>query len=235
MSTKAVAIITAASKGMGAAIARTLAERNYDVAVVARSDGLIDLAKQIGGFAIQGDVSSEADLSRAVEAVVKRFGRIDAVVNNTGHPPTGELLGLSDDDWHFGLDFVLMNVVRMARLVTPIMLSQGGGNILNISSINALQPDARFPISSVLRSGLANFTKLYADRYAKDGIRMNNLLPGRIDSYPQPPERIAEVPSGRLGKVTEIASVAAFLLSTDASYINGQSLPVDGGLLRAGR
>jgi NAD(P)-dependent dehydrogenase (short-subunit alcohol dehydrogenase family) len=227
-----VAVVTAASKGMGEGIARELARRGYRLALLARSDGVVALARELGGVAVQGSVAVEDDLARLIALAQERYGRIDAVINNTGHPPTGDLLSIPDSDWYKALDLILLNVVRMSRLTTPLMLAQGRGAIVNISTIGALQPDARFPLSAVLRSGLAGFAKLYADRYAAQGIRMNNLLPGRIDSYPQSPERIAEIPAKRLGTVTEIAKVAAFLVSDEGSYLNGQSLLVDGGLIR---
>jgi NAD(P)-dependent dehydrogenase (short-subunit alcohol dehydrogenase family) len=157
---------------------------------------------------------------------------VDAVVNHTGHPPKGDLLAIADSDWHLGLDVVLMNVVRMSRLVTPIMAQAGGGAIVNVSSFAAFEPDPDFPVSASLRTALAAFTKLYADRYAREGIRMNKVLPGFIDSLPEKPERKARIPLQRYGSVEEIAKTVAFLLSADAGYITGQNIMVDGGLVR---
>jgi NAD(P)-dependent dehydrogenase (short-subunit alcohol dehydrogenase family) len=229
---KPVAIVTAASKGMGAAIARELHVSGYDLVLLARSEGVVELARELSGEAIQGSVTEPADLERLVQLALDRFGRIDAVVNHTGHPPKGDLLAISDADWHKGLDIVLMNVVRMARLVTPIMEKTGKGAFVNISSFAAYEPDADFPVSASLRTALASFTKLYADRYAKAGIRMNNLLPGFIDSLPEKAERTSRIPMGRYGTVEEVAKTAAFLLSDDAGYITGQNMLVDGGLVR---
>jgi NAD(P)-dependent dehydrogenase (short-subunit alcohol dehydrogenase family) len=161
------------------------------------------------------------------------YGRIDAVVNNTGHPPKGDLLTISDEDWHGAMDLVLLNVVRMARLVTPIMATQGGGTIVNISTYTAFEPDLAFPVSSSLRAALGDFAKLYADRYAGDGIRMNNVLPGFTESYPEAPENVARIPMGRYATIEEIAAAVAFLVSKDAGYITGQNLRVDGGLTRS--
>lgn len=227
-----VAIVTAASKGMGAAIARELAARGYRLALMARSEGIETLADELGGVALRGSVTDAADLERLVTLARERFGRIDAVVNHTGHPPKGELLAIPDSDWHLGLDVVLMNVVRMSRLVTPLMAGAGGGAIVNVSSFAAFEPDPDFPVSASLRTALAAFTKLYADRYARDGIRMNNVLPGFIDSLPEKPERKARIPLQRYGSVEEIAKTVAFLLSRDAGYITGQNIMVDGGLVR---
>lgn len=229
---KPVAIVTAASRGMGEGIARELAQRGYRLALLARSDSVLKLGQELGGFGLQGTVSKAADLERLAATVRERYGRADVLVNNTGHPPTGDILSLTDDQWYEAVDLLLLNIVRMTRLVTPMMLAAGGGSIVNISTIGAIQPDARFPLSAVLRAGLPNFAKMFADRYAAQGLRMNNVLPGRIDSYPQPPERVAEIPTRRMGRVAEIAKAVAFLASSDASYINGQSLVVDGGLVR---
>ena len=125
-----------------------------------------------------------------------------------------------------------MNVIRMARVVTPHMEERGGA-FVNVSTFAANEPDADFPTSSVFRAGLASFTKLYSDRYAKFGIRMNNVLPGFIDSLPERPERVARIPVGRYGRVSELSDVIAFLLSDASSYLTGQSIRVDGGLTRS--
>ncbi len=227
-----VAIVTAASQGMGAAIARELRARGYDLALLARSEGIDVLARELDAVAVRGSVTEAGDLERLVGAALDRFGRIDAVVNHTGHPPKGDLLAIPDADWHQGLDVVLMNVVRMARLMTPHFEAAGRGAFVNVSSFAAFEPDSDFPVSAALRTALASFTKLYADRYAKAGIRMNNLLPGFIDSLPEKPERTARIPMGRYGTVAEVAKTAAFLLSDDAAYITGQNIFVDGGLVR---
>jgi NAD(P)-dependent dehydrogenase (short-subunit alcohol dehydrogenase family) len=227
-----VAIVTAASHGIGEGIAREFSARGYRLVIMSRSSAITDLANELAALALQGSVAEAADLERLVRMAHEKFGRIDAVINNTGHPATGDLLALSDADWHAAVDLVLLNVVRMSRLVTPLMLAAGRGAIVNISGVGAVQPDLRFPLSAVLRSGLGGFAKMFADRYAAQGLRMNNLLPGRIDSFAQPPERILEIPSKRAGTVKEIADVAAFLASDEARYINGQSLIVDGGLVR---
>ena len=140
------------------------------------------------------------------------------------------LLDILDADWHLGLDMLILNVVRMARLVTPIFIKQGGGAIVNISTFSAFEPNLNFPVSSTLRSGLASFTKLYADRYAEFGIRMNNVLPGYVDNYPISEANIAKIPMKRYAKVQEIAKTVRFLLSDDAGYITGQNIRADGGV-----
>ncbi len=228
-----VAIVTAAGRGMGAACARELASRGYRVALMSTSDAAAELAAELGGLGFRGSVTEPADLAAMVDATVEEWGRIDAVVNNTGHPATGPILDLSDDDWHAAFDLVVLNVVRLARLVTPIMEKQGGGALVNISTFSAYEPSADFPLSSSLRAALGSFTKLFATRYASAGIRMNNILPGFIDSYPEEAHLVAEIPAGRFGQVEEIANTAAFLLSDEAGYITGQNLRVDGGLTRS--
>jgi len=228
-----VAIITAAGRGMGAACAEELYRRGYKVALMSTSDAARTLALRLDGIGFRGSVVVPSDLEQLVAETLAAWGRIDAVVNNTGHPPKGELLELSDGDWHAALDLVVLNAVRMARLVTPTMAEQGGGAIVNISSFAAFEPEPAFPLSAALRAALASFTKLYADRYAKNGIRMNNLLPGFVDSYPEEAPTVARIPMGRYGTVEEIAKTAAFLLSEDAGYISGQNVRVDGGLTRS--
>jgi len=237
MSSRA-AIITAAGQGMGAAIARVLAEDGYDLALLSNGGGAERLAQELGGVAMTGSVTSEADLAALVTLCTERYGRVDAVVNNTGHPAKGPLLELSAEDWHRGLDMVLLNVIRMSQIITPIFEKQFAesgtpGAIVNISTFAAFEPDPAFPISSSLRTALASFTKLYADRYASSGIRMNNILPGFVDSYPESEEIVARIPAGRYGSVEEIGKTALFLLSDGASYITGQNLRVDGGITRS--
>ena len=231
-----MAIVTAAGKGIGAGVAQRLAAEGYRLALLSSGGGAVDLASQLGsGVAIArtGSVTDLTVLTELVDSAMNEYGRVDAVVNNTGHPPKGDLTSISDADWHLGMDLLLLNVVRMARLVTPIMQRQGGGSIVNISTYAALEPDLAFPVSSTLRAALADFAKLYADRYAKAGIRMNNVLPGFTESYPENPENVARIPMGRYGSVAEIAAAVSFLVSNDAGYITGQNLRVDGGLSRS--
>ncbi|MFC7045961.1 SDR family oxidoreductase [Halobacteriaceae archaeon GCM10025711] len=228
-----VAIVTAAGQGIGAATARRLAGDGYTPVLLSKSGNAIDVADDLGGVGFEGDVTDPDDLAALVEAATDTYGRIDAVVNNTGHPATGDLLDVPDEAWHAGLDLVLLNVVRMARLVTPVMREQGGGAIVNVSTFSAFEPSPDFPVSSVLRAGLGSFTKLYADRYAADGIRMNAVLPGFVDSYEVDDETRDRIPMGRPAATAEIADAVAYLVSDDASYVTGQNLRVDGGLTRS--
>ena len=227
-----VAVITAGGGGMGAAITRKLHKQGYRVALMSRSEDSERLAKECDGLGVRGSVTEIADLERLVSTVLDTYGRIDAVVNHTAHPPKGELLEISDDSWLSGFDILVMNVVRMARLVTPVMQKQGGGALVNISTFAAFEPELALPVSCTLRAALSAFSKLYADRYAADNIRMNNLLPGFIDSLSHSVETVNRVPMGRIGNTREIADTTAFLLSDGAGYITGQSLVVDGGVTR---
>jgi NAD(P)-dependent dehydrogenase (short-subunit alcohol dehydrogenase family) len=231
MDSERVAIVTAAGKGIGEACARRLTEDGYTPVLLSKSGAAVDVAEDLGGVGFEGSVTDPDDLEALVEAARERYGRIDVVVNNTGHPPTGDLLDITDEEWHGGLDLVLLNVVRMARLVTPVMAEQDtGGAIVNVSTFSAFEPSADFPVSSVLRAGLGSFTKLYADQHAADGVRMNAVLPGFADSYEVDEETRAEIPMGRPAETAEIADAVAYLASPDASYVTGQNVRVDGGL-----
>ena len=191
------------------------------------------LATELGGVGVTGSNRSNDDLARLVDLAMTTWGRIDVLVNSAGHGPRAPVLELSDDDWHLGMEAYFLNVVRPTRLVTPIMLAQGGGAIINISTFAAFEPDPVFPTSEVFRAGLAAFTKLFADKYAAQNIQMNNVLPGFIDSLPEKEEFRARIPMGRYGRTGEIAATIAFLASEGAGYITGQNLRVDGGITRS--
>lgn len=233
MSDTKIAIVTAAGSGIGEACARQLSADGYTPVLLSPSGSAVDVAEDLGGDGFEGSVTNPDDLQALVEATADRYRRIDAVVNNTGHPPSGELLEISDEEWYDGFALVLLNVIRMARLVTPIMESQGHGSIVNISTFSAFEPSSEFPVSSVHRAGLGSFTKLYADRYAADGIRMNTVQPGFVDSYEVDAETRSRIPMGRPAHTEEIADAVAYLLSPGASYITGQNIRVDGGLTKS--
>ncbi|QDZ00128.1 SDR family oxidoreductase [Nitratireductor mangrovi] len=227
-----VAMIVGGGSGMGAAAARKLAGDGFSVAVMSSSGKGEALARELGGLGFTGSNLEPDDLKRFFELTMERFGRIDAVVNGAGHGPKGPVLEISDDDWHRGMDFYLLNVVRMARLVTPVMQAQKSGAIVNISTYATFEPEAAFPTSGVFRAGLAAFTKLFADEYAGANIRMNNVLPGFIDSLPEKEDRRSRIPMGRYGTVDEVAELIAFLASEKSGYITGQNFRIDGGITR---
>ncbi len=227
-----VAIVTAAGKGIGAGIARELHRRGYLLALLSPSGSAQALAESLGGIGLTGSVENPEDLGQLVAKTLARWGRIDAVVNHTGHPPKGDLLEIPAQDWQKGHDMVLAPVIEMARLVTPTMVKQGSGAFVNVTTFAAYEPSLIFPVSCTYRAAVGAFTRLFADRYAAQGIRMNAVLPGFTDSLAHKPETIASIPMKRVGTTSEIAKAVAFLLSEDAGYITGQSLRVDGGVTR---
>ncbi|MBR0665420.1 SDR family oxidoreductase [Roseomonas hellenica] len=233
MAAEKVAVVTAGGSGMGAAAARRLAADGFRIAILSSSGKGEALAKELGGLGITGSNQSPEDLERLFDAVMRRWGRVDILVNSAGHGPRAPLLDITDAQWHAGLDVYLMNVIRPTRLVTPIMQAQKGGAIINISTAWAFEPSPMFPTSAVFRAGLAAFTKLFADTYAAENLRMNNILPGWIDSLPATEERRRSVPMQRYGTEQEIAATVAFLASEGAGYITGQNIRVDGGMTRA--
>lgn len=228
-----VAVITAGGSGMGAETARRLVADGYRVAVLSSSGRGEALGKELGGIGVTGSNQSPDDLQRLVDLTMERWGRVDALVNSAGHGPRAQILEISDDDWHRGIDTYFLSAVRPTRLVTPIMERQGGGSIVNISTAWAFEPKAMFPTSAVARAGLASFTKIFADAYGPAGIRMNNVLPGWIHSNPESDvdeERRDSTSLKRYGTNAEIAATVAFLVSDGAGYITGQNIRVDGGV-----
>ena len=233
MSAEKVAVITAGGSGMGAAAARRLAADGFKVSILSSSGKGEALAHELGGIGVTGSNQSNDDLKRLVEQTMERWGRIDALVNSAGHGPRAPILEITDEQWHQGIDVYFMNVVRATRLVAPIMVRQKAGSIINISTAWAFEPSPMFPTSAVARAGLTAYTKIFADQYAADNVRMNNVLPGWIDSLPATEERRESVPMKRYGTSEEIAATIAFLASEGAGYITGQNIRVDGGMTRA--
>ncbi|MFK3692571.1 SDR family oxidoreductase [Agrobacterium tumefaciens] len=233
MSAEKVAIVTAGGSGMGAAVAKRLAADGYRLAILSSSGKGEALAKELGGIGVTGSNQSNDDLQRLTDQTLEKFGRIDVLVNSAGHGPRASILDITDEQWHTGLDVYLMNVIRPTRIIAPVMVKQKAGAIVNISTAWAFEPSSMFPTSAVFRAGLASYTKIFADTYAADNVRMNNVLPGWIDSLPATEERRESVPMQRYGKSEEIAATVAFLASEGAGYITGQNIRVDGGLTRS--
>ena len=233
MTVEKVALVTAGGSGMGADAARKLAADGFQVGILSSSGKGEALGEELGGFGVTGSNLDGDALAALVNGAQERWGRVDVLVNSAGHGPKGAIVEISDDDWHQGMEVYLMNVIRPTRLVTPLMQAQGGGAIINISTFAAFEPDPLFPTSGVFRAGLAAFAKLYADKYAPQNIRMNNVLPGFIDSLPETEDRKARIPLGRYGETAEVSSLISWLASPGGAYMTGQNLRLDGGLTRA--
>jgi 3-oxoacyl-[acyl-carrier protein] reductase len=249
-----VAMVAAASKGLGRAMAEALAAEGVRVSLCSRSlETLQPVVEAIGTEIALGtacDVSNAGDLHRWFEATIARFGQVDILITNTGGPPAATFLKLSEEQWRSGIDSTLMNVVRLCRLVIPDMQKRGWGRILHLTSFVAKQPVELLTVSSTLRAGLSALTKTLADQVARDGITVNAILPGhfltdrqrhladlRAEEQGVTPEEYLEksqgvIPMGRFGRPEELGAVAAFLCSERAAYVTGVSLQIDGGLYR---
>jgi NAD(P)-dependent dehydrogenase (short-subunit alcohol dehydrogenase family) len=233
MSKQKVALFIAAGSGMGADAAKNLATKGFKIGILSSSGKGEKLANDLGGIGFTGSNQSNADIKKLVDKILKKWGRIDVLVNSAGHGPRGPILKLSDEDWHNGMETYFLNVVRSTRIVAPIMEKQKSGVIINISTFAVFEPDAIFPTSGVFRAGLASFTKLFVDQYSHHNIRMNNILPGFIDSLPEKKEFKKRIPLKRYGKVNEISEFVSFLASEGGAYITGQNIRVDGGITKS--
>lgn len=244
-----VAIVTGAGRGIGRGCALEMAKAGYRLSLMSPSQRSVDLAGELGGIGCSGSVLEADDLQALVDDTMSEYGRIDAVVSNMGHGGgvpeeirtvgfdpefDGPLLELPDKLWHESLDMYVLSVVRIARIVTPIMIAQGGGAFVNLSSMNAVEPRAPYPMS-ILRGALHSFAKLFGDRYARHNIRMNNLMPGFCENVNLSEAARTSIPAQRPAHFTEIGQTCAFLVSDGAAYINGQSILADGGMNRAVR
>lgn len=227
-----VCVIVGGGKGMGAAVAREMNKRHYRLALMSPSENCEKLANELDGIAVRGKAENAADTQALFDATMEKYGRIDSLLIHVGGPPKGDLLDIADEDWIKANEMVLLPVIRMSKLVTPIMKDQGGGSIVNITTFSAFEPSLTFPTSSVYRVGVSSFTKLYSDRYGSNNIRMNCLLPGFTDSLDLPQKFVDMSTFKRLASAEEQARAAAFLLSDDSTYITGQSIRSDGGVTR---
>ena len=225
-------LVIGGGRGMGAATAKEMQKRGYELSLMSPSDSCEQLAEELNGIALRGKAEVPENLKSIIDFTMEKYGRIDSVLVHVGGPPKGDLLEIEDEDWDKANQMIIKPVIRIAKLVTPIMLEQGGGSIVNITTFSAFEPSLTFPTSSVYRAGVSSFTKLFSDRYGADNIRMNCLLPGFTDSLNLPDEFAKLSSLNRLARAEEQAKVAAFLLSDDSSYITGQSIRSDGGVTR---
>jgi 3-oxoacyl-[acyl-carrier protein] reductase len=253
-----VALVMAASKGLGRAVATELAREGARVVISSRdADALAQTAAEIAEETGAEVEHRAADLTRAedvwtlVSHVTDRFGGVDVLVNNTGGPPAGTFDDFDDEGWQFAFELVLMSLIRAVRGVLPSMRERGGGRIVNIASSSIKQPIENLILSNTFRAGIAGLAKSLAVELAPDGILVNTIGPGRIstarsqsmdasraETLGVPVEEVrgqveSQIPLGRYGTPEELARVAAFLASPANSYVTGQAILVDGGMVRA--
>jgi 3-oxoacyl-[acyl-carrier protein] reductase len=253
-----VALVNAASKGIGRAIAEALAAEGVQLVLSARNGDLLErtateiaAAHGIAVVPVSADVARVDAAAMLVGTAMSRFGRLDILINNSGGPPTGTFADFDDATWRHAFDLLLLNVVRMVRAAVPHLRALGHGRIVNVASTTVKQPLPGFILSNSLRAGVIGLAKTLADELAPDAITVNNVCPGRIltDRLREGQrERAAregvpvddlvratavDVPLGRIGDPSDLGHLVAFLCSDAASYITGTTIPVDGGLVRA--
>jgi len=253
-----VAMVAAASQGLGYAIAKALAAEGAHVSIAARKQATIDAAAtQIAAdtgaqvMAAQADVSIADTIEAWHAATVRRFGGVDMLVTNSGGPPAGAASGFDDSAWRNAFELLVLSVVRTVRVVAPTMEARGGGSILMLTSSSVKNPIPNLGLSNVIRPSVAAMVKTFADEFAAKKIRVNQLVPGRIATErltyldqanankagisleEQRKKSMGAIPMGRYGDPEEFARAAAFLLSGAAAYITGATLQVDGGAIRS--
>jgi 3-oxoacyl-[acyl-carrier protein] reductase len=252
------ALVMAASKGLGRAVATELAREGAHVVISSRDeDTLAQTAaeiREVTGAEVEyraADITRAEDLRALVSHAADRFGGVDVLVNNTGGPPAGTFEDFDDEGWQATFELVLLSLIRAVRGVLPLMRERGGGRIVNIASSSVKQPIENLILSNTVRAGIAGLAKSLAVELAPDGILVNTIGPGRIstarsqsmdasraEALGVPVEEVREqvesqIPLGRYGTPEELARVAAFLASPANSYVTGQAILVDGGMVRA--
>jgi 3-oxoacyl-[acyl-carrier protein] reductase len=235
------AIVCGASAGMGLAIAQGLAAEGVNVAMFARRRDLLEReAERLGALAVRGDVRDPNDLERLVERTVQAFGGIDVLVNNSGGPPRTSALEIRYELLQEAVDLLLHSVVRLTGLCLPYLARSGHGRVINITSSTVREPADNVALSNSVRPGVIGWAKTLAREIGPDGVTVNSIAPGRIDTerlaevYPDEPTEadLLTIPLRRFGRPEEVADVVCFLASDRASYVSGTTIEVDGGLVR---
>jgi 3-oxoacyl-[acyl-carrier protein] reductase len=236
------AIVCGASEGIGLGVAEALAEEGADLVMFARRPEPLEReAARLGGLAVAGDVTSAEDVERLVQSVVDAHGRIDILVNNSGGPPRTPAVGLTPEQIRSTVELLLVSVVRLTGLCLPHLRRSDAGRIVNITSSTVKEPTDNLALSNAVRPGVIGWAKSLSRELGPDGITVNSIAPGRIDTarirevYPDGPSEadLQAIPLRRLGSPREIGDVVAFLCSRRASYVTGTVLAVDGGLVRS--
>lgn len=253
-----IAMVAGASKGLGFAVARLLSSEGALVSMASRDAASIQSAKarieqETGNrvYACAADVRSVSDIERWRDETIKEFGGVDLLFSNSGGPPAGGFLVFDDRAWQDAIDLLLLSAVRMARAVIPVMKQRGGGSIVFSTSSSVKEPIENLTLSNVVRAAVPALAKTLSREFAADNIRVNNVIPGRIDTdrlreldainakrknislEQQKKLMLSAIPLGRYGETEEYARAVVFLLSPASSYITGATLQVDGGLIRS--